>query len=583
MRRSSLSAFASAPLSNALLAAIALAGTLAATGCSDGITAPSEQSEAGLIVTASVVGTPVATLAVEVTGPGIDQRLVFNLNVVNGTATGTIKMPPGDARTITVRAYDSNGDVTHEGSKTVDVKRGQNPPVNIPMVPRAGQVPITVTLGSVSITVDPANAAVDVGATLQLMATIRAPNGDVLPGPVAWATTDPTKASVNQMGLVTALAEGSVEIVATYAGVAGASAITVQLATSLAFTAVSTGRSSSCGITAVGTYCWGENQWGQLGSPSPSRSLGPQLVAGGLAFTAVSLGSLHACGITEEGKAYCWGNNDLGQLGDGTITKRTTPTEVAGTLTFTAISAGFYHTCGLATNGKAYCWGYGANGQLGNDNGVDQRIPVEVAGAHTFIKLFAGSFHTCGIADDAKAYCWGYGDYGTLGDGSGFEQHVPVKVAGAQTFTTLSPGQYHTCGLATDGKAYCWGNGSSGRLGTGDLELRLVPTEVAGGHTFTVLSAWESGTCGIATDGKSYCWGYNAFGQLGNGAFDNGSIVPVEVVTSLRFNSLSRSSNAETICGIVGTTAYCWGDGGFGQLGNGTFENSSVPVPVSKP
>src|SRR5881296_2848755 len=72
-------------------------------------------------VTANVVGTPIATLVVTVTAADIATPLVFNLTVHDGTATGTIKLPPGAARLITVEAFDSNGDVTHEGHKTIDV------------------------------------------------------------------------------------------------------------------------------------------------------------------------------------------------------------------------------------------------------------------------------------------------------------------------------------------------------------------------------------------------------------------------------------------------------------------------------
>jgi alpha-tubulin suppressor-like RCC1 family protein len=41
------------------------------------------------------------------------------------------------------------------------------------------------------------------------------------------------------------------------------------------------------------------------------------------------------------------------------------------------------------------------------------------------------------------------------------------------------------------------------------------------------------------------------------------------------------SSGSNFTCGI--TTApllYCWGNNQFGQLGNGTFGNSNVPVKV---
>jgi hypothetical protein len=93
-------------------AALALAAAVAA--CSGDSTGSQPGGEAQLQVSANVSATPISTLVVEVTAPDIANPLVFNLQVQNGTASGTLKMPPGDSRTITVKAYDSSGQVTHE-------------------------------------------------------------------------------------------------------------------------------------------------------------------------------------------------------------------------------------------------------------------------------------------------------------------------------------------------------------------------------------------------------------------------------------------------------------------------------------
>jgi alpha-tubulin suppressor-like RCC1 family protein len=104
-----------------------------------------------------------------------------------------------------------------------------------------------------------------------------------------------------------------------------------------------------------------------LGLGACGGGLTPTPVAGGLTFTSLAVGGFHTCGLTSGGAAYCWGLNDYGQLGDGTIggppcnflgqCSRLTPTPVAGGLAFISLTVGAEHTCGLTSGGAAYCWG----------------------------------------------------------------------------------------------------------------------------------------------------------------------------------------------------------------------------------
>ena len=144
---------------------------------------------------------------------------------------------------------------------------------------------------------------------------------------------------------------------------------------------------------------------------------------------------------------------------------------------------------------------------------------------------------------DGTAYCWGYNWYGQLGDGargvngsdSSHDRLVPVAVSGGRTFTALVAGSHHTCGLATGGTAYCWGYNAYGQLGdgtTGDggnSADRSAPVAVSGGLTFASLVAGGNVTCGLVSGGTAYCWGYNQFGQLGDGTSTNRT-VPVAVI-----------------------------------------------------
>jgi hypothetical protein len=252
--------------SNLLLPLAVTVSLLMVGSCAIPLTDLDEAEEnVPLHVTALAVGTPISTLVVEVTAEDINGRLVFNLVVDDeGVAHGVIEVPAGEARTFTVTAYDDHHNVTHTGSETLDVNPGSNPPLNVKLKPVAGEVAVTVTFGDYGVVVTPSAVEFDaLGQTVELTATVFDQYDEEVPdAEVVWATTHPTIVSVSESGLVTALAEGQATIVATYAGVAGVSEVTVV---------VSGGQEVCDGIDNNGngqadeglTYCIG-------GSPAPN-------------------------------------------------------------------------------------------------------------------------------------------------------------------------------------------------------------------------------------------------------------------------------------------------------------------------
>lgn len=87
---------------------------------------------------------------------------------------------------------------------------------------------------------------------------------------------------------------------------------------------------STCALTSGGeAHCWGANWNGILGIGSTEDNVwSPAAVMGGLRFVELAAGQRHICGLTREGELYCWGDNDFGQLGDGTREPRAAPVRV---------------------------------------------------------------------------------------------------------------------------------------------------------------------------------------------------------------------------------------------------------------
>jgi alpha-tubulin suppressor-like RCC1 family protein len=155
-------------------------------------------------------------------------------------------------------------------------------------------------------------------------------------------------------------------------------------------------------------------------------------------------------------------------------------------------------------------------------------------------------------------------------------------VFGGHAFREVSAGSLRTCGVAD--VAYCWGSNLFGQVGAGtEWPRHLKPTAVAGGLRFSHVSAGLSQSCGVATSGRAWCWGNNFGGNLGDGTF-NDSSVPVAVTGTRTWLEVRPSANASHNCGVtVAGRAFCWGSNRSGELGDGTTEGRSSPVPVVAP
>jgi uncharacterized protein YjdB len=210
--------------SNNTVATVSTTGVV--TGVASG-TATITATSGGQSGTSTITVTPVPTGSVTVT-PDVGSVIVgqtitltatvrdIENNVINGA---TVTWGTSSASIATV----NNGVVTGvaPGTATITAAHGG----------KSGASTITVRpIPVASVTVSPNAVTLGLGGTRQLTATPRSATGAPLSGrTVAWSSSNPSVASVNQSGVVNALLIGTAIITANVEGVTGTANVTVQL------------------------------------------------------------------------------------------------------------------------------------------------------------------------------------------------------------------------------------------------------------------------------------------------------------------------------------------------------------------
>jgi len=346
---------------------------------------------------------------------------------------------------------------------------------------------------------------------------------------------------------------------------------------------VDAGNAHTCGIRAGALYCWGAGADYRTGLASIDDVTSPTRVGLDATWTKVSAGYRSSCGI-RAGALLCWGANNQGQLGIPAY--RTAPGASPAFTDLAQVSAGHGASCGVRTDATLWCWGSGASGLMSDGTYLDALTPVQIGVATNWSSVAVGGqiddFGTptdfaCGIRTTGTLWCWGDGTYGQLGTNSTAPSDTPTQVGVLTTWTDISVGAATTCGIA-GGSVFCWGAGGSGQIGNNDVLNRLVPTAISGGGTWTSVSVGDQQVCGIKSDSSLWCWGSNNLGQLGIGSTVSQK-VPVRVGTANDWTQVSAGGVAS--CGIrTGGLLFCWGGSPSGQVGDGTTSQRTTPVQI---
>ena len=312
----------------------------------------------------------------------------------------------------------------------------------------------------------------------------------------------------------------------------------------------------------------------------------------GPAATSVAVGSGHTCVALSGGTVWCWGYNVDGELGNGNNTNSDVPVSVSSVTNVMAVTVGgvyesvnlspdfpVAHSCAVLSGGTIQCWGCNDQGQLGNNTTTNSSAPVTVVDITNAVAVTAGGLHSCAMLSGGTIQCWGCNDQGQLGNNTTTDSSAPVTVFGITNAVAVAAGAVATCAVLSGGTIQCWGLALV--LGNDATTSSTTPVTVSSITNAISVSIGEAHACAVLSDGSVMCWGsgHPNFGQLGNGTNTNGSVpVTVSGITG----AVAVAAGYSYACAVLsGGTIRCWGYNADGELGNGTTTNSPVPVTVN--
>jgi alpha-tubulin suppressor-like RCC1 family protein len=357
---------------------------------------------------------------------------------------------------------------------------------------------------------------------------------------------------------------------------------------------------------------WGWNGYGQLGDGTQTTPPGPVRVTGlpeELGVKQLAAGYYHSVSLLDDGSVWAWGDNRWGQLGINSTQPSRTPIQVFGLTNVKAIAAGYSHSLALKNDNTLWAWGSNYYGQLGTSSvGGRQVVPVQVGGLPSEEKvtaIAAGSRHSLAITLLTKTTVWAWGHNGTgqLGPAPSLSSSpndrgcaTPVRVktseVGKPIYDRVAGGFYHSLALQSNGVVLAWGLNKTGQLGDGTTNWRPEPDEVKGdlarGQAAILQIAAGGGhnlaLAGAHKDVRVWAWGWNWHGALGDGTMNDSSL-PVPVVgqggKGYLANVSAIAAGERFSLALLGDgTVWAWGDNHHGHLGDGTTIHSAVPVPT---
>ena len=325
------------------------------------------------------------------------------------------------------------------------------------------------------------------------------------------------------------------------------------------------GDASSCAIRESdrSVVCWGRGNNGEIGNNVAGRALVPTEVTSTdpmfatRRFVEVQLRRRSVCALDETGDLWCWGENNFGQLGNGTNTGALQAVKILSNVT--DFSIGGFHGCAVSS-GTLMCWGRGTFGQIGDGTLNNELSPVMTTPALTDVdEVEASNNATCARSGNILR-CWGI--FNNAGQGSTSNVLVPtiVNLAGIDAVYAL---RRSMCAHLESGSFVCWGERGEGQLGDGVVSTASVNAPIPAPWIPGDAKLFGDLTVFAATTASLSVWGSNLMGQYGIDAEHSASATPkvakIEDSTTTMSGVTDISVGSTYACAVSNGDVRCAG------------------------
>lgn len=340
----------------------------------------------------------------------------------------------------------------------------------------------------------------------------------------------------------------------------------------------------------------------------------------------------HSCGIDQDQQLYCWGQNEFGQIGSLTAIRygqdkyhesQPTPTRVGAANNWIQVSTGYAQSCGIKSDQSLWCWGLNKHGgdiygRLGTGSNVEYHAQPQLLFGQDWTHVKVGKELSCATKSDHSVWCWGpripqptavpleISSDETLDATLAIEisnevcvlakmsrlgsqvtrqycewvDHIPGSLRAQSELTAgglrqLSLGFDHECAITNGDHLYCRGQNTFGQTGN-NPEISFGWKRIgAENEEWKSSVAGKSFSCGIKSDGSLWCWGAERLGLRADEA------AKIEEPTRLGLDTdwadLITGPHSHSVCAVKSdTTLFCFGDNRFGQLG---FDRGDKLIP----